>query len=351
MQITYFIGNGFDINLGLKTTYQDFYEYIFITKPDEIKDNVIYRAIKDKIKDWSDFEVALGLMTKESVFFEKIFYASLTEFRKDFKKYLILQLGEIADEDELIMDNFCTSFLDELTTNQLNKALNRLNKNMRQEEKKTFTFDTLTFNYTPTIDNYIKKFKGSMSIKDMSRYFEKHEPSLSLSLQDKFEINHPIHLHDTLENGMFLGVDNEEQINVDRLSIDLKDQLIKPLSTSLHNDIMKENALSIIKRTDLFIIFGCSFGETDKSWYSEVVSRLNFNNNVFCIIHVFNPNVDIYEDFYEKEARYKEYKQTFVNHYDPNLDSISKDNIFRSIFIIENTVTLFNRTTKDTVYA
>ena len=28
MNITYIIGNGFDINLGLKTSYRDFYEYI-----------------------------------------------------------------------------------------------------------------------------------------------------------------------------------------------------------------------------------------------------------------------------------------------------------------------------------
>ena len=27
MNITFFIGNGFDLNLGLKTRYQDFYKY------------------------------------------------------------------------------------------------------------------------------------------------------------------------------------------------------------------------------------------------------------------------------------------------------------------------------------
>ena len=27
MNITYIIGNGFDVNLGLKTRYQDFYDY------------------------------------------------------------------------------------------------------------------------------------------------------------------------------------------------------------------------------------------------------------------------------------------------------------------------------------
>ena len=44
MNVTYIIGNGFDLNLGLKTSYKDFYacyieQYPSIHDEDKVKDN------------------------------------------------------------------------------------------------------------------------------------------------------------------------------------------------------------------------------------------------------------------------------------------------------------------------
>lgn len=56
MNITFLIGNGFDINLGLKTRYTDFYPYYLSQNHDDI----ISKAIANDYDRWADLELALG---------------------------------------------------------------------------------------------------------------------------------------------------------------------------------------------------------------------------------------------------------------------------------------------------
>lgn len=62
MNITFLIGNGFDINIGLKTRYQNFYDYLKdsgnmkkLTSELNEKSNVDF----DKVM-WSDLELGLS---------------------------------------------------------------------------------------------------------------------------------------------------------------------------------------------------------------------------------------------------------------------------------------------------
>ncbi|HIR76484.1 MAG TPA: hypothetical protein IAB97_06215 [Candidatus Choladousia intestinipullorum] len=57
MNITFLIGNGFDINLGLKTRYSDFYPY-FIEKSTET--NMIRTWLEADELLWADLEEQLG---------------------------------------------------------------------------------------------------------------------------------------------------------------------------------------------------------------------------------------------------------------------------------------------------
>ena len=61
MDITFFIGNGFDLKIGLKTKYSDFYNYLH-----EIKsDSDLYKCIDADKDAWSDCEFGLGQHTKK----------------------------------------------------------------------------------------------------------------------------------------------------------------------------------------------------------------------------------------------------------------------------------------------
>ena len=57
MYITFLIGNGFDINIGLNTRYSDFYKF-FLKNANE--SNMIRNWIEKEEYLWSDLEFYLG---------------------------------------------------------------------------------------------------------------------------------------------------------------------------------------------------------------------------------------------------------------------------------------------------
>ena len=73
MKITFLIGNGFDVSMGIESSYSKFYEWYCkrpsILKPiRDFKLNIqkdIRQDIPDEEKTWADFEVGLGKYTAE----------------------------------------------------------------------------------------------------------------------------------------------------------------------------------------------------------------------------------------------------------------------------------------------
>ena len=71
MNILYLIGNGFDLNLGLKTSYKDFINYYKALKMEYKKNSILkfISYIEDKKiagdPNWSDIEIQMGLYTEE----------------------------------------------------------------------------------------------------------------------------------------------------------------------------------------------------------------------------------------------------------------------------------------------
>lgn len=73
MKITYIIGNGFDINLGLRTSYENFYKW-YVRQSSE-KDPDVVKKFKSEINNhiekkgteinWSDLEYGLGQYSSE----------------------------------------------------------------------------------------------------------------------------------------------------------------------------------------------------------------------------------------------------------------------------------------------
>ncbi len=66
MRTVFILGNGFDMNLGLPTGYQDFYDY-YLKQPSTEKE---VKSLKDHLEKerytrWADLELGLGLYTQE----------------------------------------------------------------------------------------------------------------------------------------------------------------------------------------------------------------------------------------------------------------------------------------------
>ncbi len=61
MNITFMIGNGFDLNQKLRTGYKNFYAYYLSTNPDDL----ISRSIREDYELWADLELGLGFLLKD----------------------------------------------------------------------------------------------------------------------------------------------------------------------------------------------------------------------------------------------------------------------------------------------
>ena len=60
MNILFLIGNGFDLNLGMKTNYNDFYKYYASKQSSSDLIQKLKKEIDGNIENWSDLELALG---------------------------------------------------------------------------------------------------------------------------------------------------------------------------------------------------------------------------------------------------------------------------------------------------
>ena len=106
MNITYIVGNGLDLQYGLKTRYKDFYEFqnkVYISRKEneEKYSNFIYESLfSDKVNDyenWSDFELSIGKLTKDndlissSIEMKEKFIDDFSEVVDDLREYLRIQ--------------------------------------------------------------------------------------------------------------------------------------------------------------------------------------------------------------------------------------------------------------------
>ena len=65
MKTLYIIGNGFDLNLGLKTSYKDFYQHYMSVESTTKSIADLKDSISMDYSSWSDLELALGQYTIE----------------------------------------------------------------------------------------------------------------------------------------------------------------------------------------------------------------------------------------------------------------------------------------------
>ena len=100
MNILFLIGNGFDVNLGMHTSYADFYEY-YVNKQspsknvETLKNNIAQYKNTNK---WSDLEKGLGLYTSEVKSISELNEVYF-DINDELKNYLKEQLSTIPLAD------------------------------------------------------------------------------------------------------------------------------------------------------------------------------------------------------------------------------------------------------------
>lgn len=265
MNVTFLIGNGFDLHLGMKTRYVDVYDE-YIKEPSKNENIKYFKGLlkndkPNKYSNWSDFEIAMGQNAKEFKT-EQDYIECIRDFKLFMAKYLEIENKEFENNyysDQTIRNAFVTSFIKFVEDFYIHQTKNVVNKINAQWVNVSFKF--INFNYTNSIDLLIRE---------------------SHILRHKI-YNEPVHIHGSLINGdnIVLGVDNDNQIDNKNfeLTIKTKRAFNKPAFNIEANLDRFQTAKKIILDSDIVCVYGMSLGQSDKLWVDLIIEWLQSNKN------------------------------------------------------------------------
>lgn len=334
MDVVFFIGNGFDLQLGMKTSYRQFLE-LYTSLPSSDRDIAEFREYlrSDKGEWWSDAELGMGQYLGHfsdntlNTYFKRI---------RDFK----LKLAEYLDkenEDYDVADSplVIEAFKDFLlhSTNDVMLHSHKLHLNELRRNNDTF-YHFITFNYTDALDRIIEACGNDHPLEQ----FEK--PTLAGKRIFNSKLGTVIHVHGTLRSSLIMGVDNPTQLNSVNIQnySKLNRTMLKPLVNDELGRDEVEAATNLIDNSSFLFFYGLSFGETDKTWWDKIRQKIVTDAN--CQVIVFNLSSDeeinplIPEDVLDYVNNVKEdfLAKLGILRDDPVFDTVRK-----RVFIIRNT--------------
>ena len=277
MNITYMIGNGFDIALGLKTRYSDFMEYYHDL--DKTNSPVLARfqdLIWKKHCDlWSCAEEAFGKEDWsgfDSVNTVKTFRECLLDFQREFESYLTNQWKRFALPDGDKGVDVARQFLDRML--HVERFMGgRFAREFRQSVLQSgIRLRIIVFNYTDILEQIwaeMPKRQDDNNIRTFDIVYDNRKMSI--------DIDRPCFVHGLLSRSKYLfGVDNTDQISdkVIKAECERVGTLIKPymdVDSGLGYD---ETAKSLIDSSAMIVTFGLSFGMSDRVWWERLFQHV-----------------------------------------------------------------------------
>lgn len=260
MNITFLIGNGFDLRLGMNTRYTDMYPDYFSKHASDmvIRDfkSVLQQAAPNGYKTWGDFEMSMAQhavhFKSESELiacvrdFKEHMGSHLTKEENAFLEYSKERTGHVACAKEL--EHSLRSFHKGQTPNVINaiEALGDI-----EIAKVKF----ITFNYTSILDQII---------------------TYHASYYKNMDIEKPIHVHGSLNTDVVLGIDNVGQFSKLPYILSRRGEraFVKPLFNSQFDLARVKSAEQAIAESNVICVYGMSFGHSDNMWVQKVYDWL-----------------------------------------------------------------------------
>ena len=307
MHITFLIGNGFDVDKGIQSSYAKFYEW-YCNQPSSkkhieefrknIKDDIV-RDVPDDEKTWADFELGLGRytarFTKDTV---EDFLDCLEDGQESIRKYLLEEEAKFNPDayTDVSYQSFYHSIRDFYAeVSDLERPTIQTTITSQGSESKEIKF--ITFNYTNTLERIFSKLPAD-------HFYTWRNSGTTYS----YRINRDIlHVHGTTEEFPVLGVNDESQIvNKELLETpQFKEMMCKSDTVRALGKRWHEEAEKQIASSRVVCILGMSLGESDAKWWRLLNQWLKADRNRHLIIYWFEkepPNgISI-----RKELKYKE---------------------------------------------
>lgn len=264
-KVTFILGNGFDLGVGLKTSYSDMYDsYVNKTSHSTTIFNFKHQlAIRKPYDKWSDFEMAMAEYA-EVLSSEK----ELIECVRDFKQHMVEHLR--AENEKITKLKYSSDFLD-----KLHRELYR---------SKISFYQGLTPNVVNQIESIIPSYKV-----DYNYITFNYTTVLERILFAKIDEHDPLHIHGTLDRDVVLGIDNIEQINTSfKLSKRGRRAFIKTEFNEQFDKSRVEKAKSIISESDVICTYGFSMGESDRVWINALIDWLTADENHHLVVYQYD---------------------------------------------------------------
>lgn len=274
MNFTFLIGNGFDLNLRLKTDYQSFLHFYLA----EGHDGSLTEEIKKDFDKWSDLEKQLGIYAGSVVDEdEQQFLEEKEEMDASLVRYLTkensceLIIGEDGAQE---FKNKVVGFYQYLSNSEkahYNSCVSKINE--------AINYCFISFNYTDILDRIVSEARKI-------KVFSTHSGG-GTNRQDY--INIPVHIHGTLNSEMILGINDSSQIiNNNKMNSGIVDYLVKPQVNNALGNQRNEQVKSIIDGSRYICVFGMSLGITDKIWWEYISEWLRKSTDNRLILFMYD---------------------------------------------------------------
>ena len=277
MKIVFLIGNGFDLNIGLHTSFNDFLSYYVNKESPTESIKKIKQLLKQSKDDWKDFEMEIGDITKDFSDAEE-FSEAFTNISDNLRQYIEGENARVITNEKakgLLCRDFSLPF--DFLTPASKQDFTYFFSNLRQDR---WEVNLISFNYTDSIEK-ILSYKPGMEL-------GKNLFSQSVVL------NGIDHIHGRHDGTILLGVNDISQIANEsfRTNQDITELLVKPQANHAIESLIDQRCAGVINNANLIVIFGSSIGPTDNYWWDLIKKRLS-QKSAKLIIFYYKKNLDI----------------------------------------------------------
>lgn len=275
----YIIGNGFDIQHGLKSRYWDFNEYL------DIKD----RKLVDKLEEyfgtdslWSDFEETLAYLDTEQIIDECMNYLQSYGAEDWSDAYHHDYQYEVQQRIDLITDTLKQQFTEWIL--QL-KLPNNANENMVVVDKSA---SFINFNYTDTLERLYKVTPDHI--------FYIHNKAVDTN--STLILGHSRNPQNTKTLDELYN-DEDTDVRVAEGNRILDDYFVETYKST--ETIIKENAdfFDRLKDIEIIYVFGHSLSIVDRPYFEEIIKRIDKDKIIWKVSFHNKKNLIDFQAFFQ----------------------------------------------------
>lgn len=304
MNITFLIGNGFDVNLGLKTLYTDFYPSYIKSNENRsssdpirqfcdklIRDREVYEEYiqnidstskkPEFIEEWKDFEFFFAKNANGS---KDDIARIIADFNNKFADYLKNEDSLCKYDSKGVLSDF-NSFVVEPYASLALRHKQDIQSFYQSHEAENHVYTFVNFNYTSTVTNLVKKLKSvfpsSMTVNNRS--YTNSIPSV-------------LDIHGSINGDyIIIGIDSLEQFQNENLRNNTKvgrHCVKRIINEEVGYGEKEKRFVDIINNSNIIYTFGLSFGLTDASRWKIISEWLKKTESHKLVVFKYKSGFD-----------------------------------------------------------